>query len=746
MKRREFLAAAGSGAVVFAAVGTLGGLRVVNATTGGAEILASADSVLSINSLGEVVFTSPYTEMGQGSPTSAAMILADELHTKFGSMKVRNHDGRIVQTDPSYEARFNGGGSGGSQSMATAWPAIREIGAAARTTLIETAAAAWSVSTVDCDTEQDRVVHRPSGRSLTYAELVGEAAKREVPSELRFRDPADYEYVGSKQARVDMTEILTGRAPYAIDQSLPDLLYASIERCPYRTGTVASFDRDAVLEVRGVIDAFAIDPQEVEGAARRGVAVIGRDTWSAMQGRKALNATWQNPDPAYQDEDAFWSAMLERMEAGSPNGELTVGDFEGAELEGLTSLTREYRLGYQNQTPMEPIAMTAHHRGDEFELWVSTQYPKDYRERIEEMTGISQDRIIVHNTIMGGSFGRRFVRDAVTEAVLVADKLRRPVKVTWTREDDLRAGQYRNASLSRVQAHFDDAGAVRRWHQQAIGTTPRDPDDVKSLGSGMSDQPYRFDPARFEMSGIKANVNLGPMRSPPHPAKLFPTVCFIDELAHELGEDPIDLHIRLVGEPRFIEQSEWLAGHGHEDNTSTHVEVAQAVRRLSKWDAPSPVGHGRGFTMGYFFGTHVALVVETIWQDEMISIENVWAAVNCGRVINPDIARQQIEGGIIYGLSSAMGEVITTQNGAVQQGNFDTYPLMRLAQAPDIQVEFIPSDERPSGLGEPGTPPAYPALANAIFAASGKRIREIPLSRHIRFAPSRRFNSSGSAT
>jgi len=248
------------------------------------------------------------------------------------------------------------------------------------------------------------------------------------------------------------------------------------------------------------------------------------------------------------------------------------------------------------------------------------------------------------------------------------------------------------------------------------------------------------------MSGIKANVNLGPMRSPPHPAKLFPTVCFIDELAHELGEDPIDLHIRLVGEPRFIEQSEWLAGHGHEDNTSTHVEVAQAVRRLSQWDAPSPEGHGKGFTMGYFFGTHVALVVETVWQDEMISIENVWASVNCGRVINPDIARQQIEGGIIYGLSSAMGEVITTQNGGVQQGNFDTYPLMRLAQAPDIQVEFIPSDERPSGLGEPGTPPAYPALANAIFAASGKRIREIPLSRHIRFAPSRRFNSSGSAT
>lgn len=745
MKRREFLAAAGSGSVVFAALGVLGGVRVVNATAADAARLASADAVLVITGSGEVIFTSPYTEMGQGSPTGASMILADELHTDLDAMVIRNHDGRIVQTDPTYGARFNGGGSGGSQSMATAWPAIREIGAAARTTLIETAAAAWAVNAADCETAPDRVVHRSSGRSLAYAELVAEAAKRDVPDEPRYRDPADYRYVGTGRARADMDAILTGRAPYAIDQSLENLVYASIERCPYRTGTVDSFDREAVLAVRGVSDVFAIDPQGAEPAARRGIAVIGRDTWSAMQGRKALNAKWLNPEPAYADEAAFWTAMGERLDAGNPNGEVSVGDFENADLQGLASLTREYRLGYQNQTPMEPITITAHHRGDAFELWVSTQYPSDFRDRIGEMTGLPQDKITIHNTIMGGSFGRRFVRDALTEVIVIAIRLRRPVKVTWTREDDLRAGQYRNASLSRVQAHYDDTGAVRRWRQQAVGTTPRDPSDVKSLGDGMSDQPYRFTPARFEMSGIKANVNLGPMRSPPHPAKLFPTVCFIDELAHELGEDPIDLHIRLIGEPRFIEQGEWLAGNGHEDNTATHVQVAQAVRRLSRWDEPLPDGHGKGFAMGYFFGTHIATVVEVAWRDGMISIEKAWCAVNCGRVINPDAARQQVEGGFVYGLSSAMGEVITTRNGAVQEGNFDTYPLMRLAQAPDVEVEFIDSDERPSGLGEPGTPPAYPALANAIFAASGKRIREIPLARHIRFAPSRRFNSSRSA-
>ncbi len=742
MKRRQFLAAAGSGTVVFATLGAVGGMRVINASAASGETLASADSVLAIHADGSVVFTSPYTEMGQGSPSSAAMILADELHTNLDAMAIRFHDGRIVQTDPTFGPRFNGGGSGGSQSMPTAWPALREIGAAARTTLIETAAVGWGVSASECTTETDRVVHQPSGRSASYAELVPAAASREVPTELQFRDPKDYQYVGTRRARVDMGEILTGRAPYAIDQSLPELLYASIERCPYRSGTVESFDRDAVMAVRGVVDVFPIDPHAAEPSARRGIAVIARDTWSAMQGRKALNAKWNDPEPVYANEDEQWQAMRARLAAGSPNGEHTVGDFDNAELEGLEHLDREYRLGYQNQTPMEPITMTAHHRGDEFELWASSQYAAGFRQRIEEVTGLSQDKIIFHNTIMGGSFGRRFIRDGLTETIVIAEKLRKPVKLTWTREDDLRAGQFRNASLSRVQAHFDSNGNVRRWHQQAVGTTPGDPAEVAGLTSGMSDQPYRFSPARFEMSGVKGNVNLGPMRSPPHPAKMFPTVCFIDELAHEFGEDPIDLHIRLIGEPRFIEQNEWLADHGHEDNTATHVEVAQAVRKLSNWDAPLPQGHGKGFSVGYLFGTHVGMVVEVAWRDEMISIENVWCAVNCGRVINPDIARQQVEGGAIYGLSSAMGEVITTRNGAVQQGNFDTYPLMRMSQAPNVHVTFIDSEERPSGLGEPATPPAYPALANAIFAASGQRIREIPLSRHIRFAPSRQFNTT----
>jgi isoquinoline 1-oxidoreductase beta subunit len=735
MKRRQFLKHTG----VFTVIAATGGLQIVNANPGNPALLSSPDLVLSIDEAGKVIFVSPYTEMGQGSPTAASMIIADELDTDLERLELRHHDGRVVQTNPDYADRFNGGGSGGSQSMASGWTALREIGATARTTLIAAAAIQWSVDAGECDTNMDCVLHKPSGRTIGYADLVAAAAQMKVPEDLRYRSPGQYRYIGNKHKRADTRQILSGRAPYAMDYMAPDMLYASIERCPTIAGVPAEFDRERVLAVSGVIDVFKLDPRKAEKRAKCSVVVVAKDTWSAMQGRKQLRVQWKDDAATFPDEPAFWSAMQKQLDDGKANEELTIGKFDEIDLGKLEQSAEYYRLGHQNQTPMEPIAMTAHHQGDRFELWTSTQYPMDFRDRIAEITGLNQDHITLHNTIMGGSFGRRYVRDAVTEVIMIADHLRQPVKLVWTREDDIRNGQYRNASLSKVEAHFDDAGKLHRWYQKAVQTSPDDPSEVKSLSSGMSDQAYQFETARYEMHGLKGNVNLGPMRSPPHPAKLFPTVCFIDELAHRFGEDPIDLHIRLIGSYRELPQGEWLAGLGHVDNTGTHVQVANTVRAMSEWDKPLPEGHGKGFAVGYMFGTHLAMVVETAWQDEMISIEKVWCAVNCGRVINPDIARQQVEGGTIYGLSGAMGEVITTAGGAVQQSNFHDYPIMRFAQAPEIDVKFIKSDERPSGLGEPATPPAYPALANSIFASSGQRIREIPLKRHIKFAPSRRF-------
>ncbi len=736
MKRRDFLAH-GSALTLFTA---MGGVRLLHADSPDQAALTSADAVLSIDTHGKVVFVSPYTEMGQGSFTAAAMMMADELDTDLASMELRHHDGMVVLTDPTFDGRFNGGGSGGSQSVASGWVGIRDIGAAARTALIETAAARWGVNAAECDTAQDCVVHEPSQRKLKYAELVAAAARRPLPDQPRYLPASRYRYIGKPQRRADTTHILTGQASYAMDGKVEGMLYASIERCPFVNGAPVAFDRDQALAVPGVIDVFRLEPGEFEIRAKCSIAVVARDTWSALQGRKALRAQWQANQPMYADEGEFWAAMEQGLHSDAVNAEHTVGDFAAVDTRQLTEVAHIYRMGYQNQTPMEPIAMTAHHRGDVLELWVGTQYPSSYRERIAEITGLRQEKIIVHNTIMGGSFGRRFVRDGLTESILIAQRVKHPVKLVWTREDDLQNGQYRNASIMNMRAWLGPDQQVHRWYQKSVQTHPQDPQRVSDLASGMSDQPYTFKAARYEILGVPGNVNLGPMRSPPHPAKLFPTVCFIDELAHRMGVDPIDLHIRLVGQPRDIPQGEWLSSYGNTDNTSTYIEVAQAVRRLSHWDEPLPTGSGKGFAMGYIFGTHVGMVVEVAWRDDMISIEKVWCAVNCGREVNPDVARQQVEGGAIYGLSSAMGEVITTIGGEVQQSNFHNYPIMRFAQAPEIVVEFIKSDERPSGLGEPVTPPAYPALANAVFAASGKRIREIPLNRHITFAPMRSFS------
>jgi CO/xanthine dehydrogenase Mo-binding subunit len=729
MHRRDFLAVSAGGLTL---AFSFPSLSITRLAVGSDASLISAHRVLSIADNGKVTFVSPYTEMGQGSPTAAAQIIADALHTNLDEMDVVHPDGTEAQSSETYRNLFNGGGSGGSQSMATAWPALNEIGATARTLLIAAAAESWGVSVADCRTEPDRVVC--GTRSLGYGELASAAAELPVPTELTYRPASEFRYVGKNRPRADLAEVLTGRAPYAIDAAMENMLYAGLERCPTCGGTPDVLNRDEVLSIDGVVDVFALDAHAHTENAKPAIVVVGIDTWSVLNGRRALKIDWQPAAASFADEDDFWKSMSRTLESGKANNEQAVGDFDAMDTASMREVSAEYRTPHQNQAMMEPLAMVAWRTDDHLKMIISTQYPGSVRDKIAELTGLGQDAIEIENRIMGGSFGRRFSPDCLTETVLVAERLRKPVKLMWTREDDTRHGQYRNASLSRITATIDGDNRLRRWQHQAVQTHPSDPSKVQAMEYGMNDTPYRFDAARYEIFGLTGDVNLGAMRSPPHPLKSFAVTSFLDELAHQQGRDPIDLHIELIGAPRELPMPEWLANHGHTDNTGRHIELAHRVREMSDWDTPPPAGTGRGFSSGFIFGTHIAMVVTVAWRDERIHIERADCAVHCGRVINPDSARAQVEGGLIYGLSSAMGEAITTSEGAVVEGNFDRYPLLRFSQAPIINVDFVASDERPSGLGEPPTPPAYAALANAIFAASGKRIREIPLNRHIRFA------------
>ncbi len=728
MQRREFLRLS-AGGLTLAVIPP--GLTVARVDSDD-DALATADGILSIHPDGRVVFVSPYTEMGQGTPTASAQILADALHTDLDKLEIVHPEGTQAQKDESYRDRFNGGGSGGSQSMATAWPALTAIGATARTLLMTAAAAEANATLDDASTVPDAVLVK--GQSIRYGDLVARARTLPIPDSPVSRPVGDYQYVGRGRARADLGDIVSGTAPYAMDAGMPGMVFAGLERCPSCGGAAEIRNRAEVLAMDGVLDVFALDSKARMPAAKPAVVVVGRDTWSVMRGRRALDVAWQPAESGYADDRDFWDAMARGLETTQPNTVQESDSFATVDVAGLTELTAAYRTPHQNQAIMEPMAMVAHRSGDRLEIILSTQFPGSARDHIAELTGLSQDRIIVENRIMGGSFGRRAIPDCLTETVLVAERLKKPVKVMWTREDDTRHGQYRTACLSRITASVDDAGRVRRWDHRAIQTHPTDPGAIRTLEYGMNDSPYRFDAARYSIAGIDGDVNRGPMRSPPHPLKTFAVTSFIDEVAHRTGRDPIDLHIELIGEPRDIPLADSLTNHGHVDNTGRHIEVANMVRELSGWDEPLPDGYGRGFSSGFIFGTHVAMVVTVRHVNDRIHIERADCAVHCGRVINPDIARQQVEGGLIYGLSSAMGEVISTEHGAVSQGNFNDYPIMRFDQAPAVRVVFADSDERPSGLGEPPTPPAYAALANAVFAASGKRIREIPLDRHIRFA------------
>lgn len=729
MRRRDFLFVSAGGLTLAFLPATRSIARVSDNNAGA---LSSANGVLTIHTDGRVRFVSPYTEMGQGSPTAAGQIIADALHTRFERLEIVHPEGTQAQKDEEYRNLFNGGGSGGSQSMATAWPALRDIGTTARSLLIAAGAQMLGVAPEACRTEEDQVV--AGGRSRSYGELAALAATLPMPEKLHYRPVGEYRNVGKSHLRADLPEILTGRAPYASDARMDGMVHAGLERCPTCSGRPEIRNLDEVLAVDGVLDVFALNTNESTTGAKPAIVVVGRDTWSVMRGREALKIDWKPGEDTYRDEDAFWSAMSAEMHGGEPNTVQTVGDFDAVDTTPLTEVTREYRTPHQNQAMMEPMTMLAHREDQRFRIILSTQYPGDARNKIAELTGLEQHQISIENRIMGGSFGRRAVPDCLTETVLVADRLRKPVKLMWTREDDTRHGQYRNASLSRVDAQLDEEGRVRRWRHRNVQTHPRDPSLIRTLEYGMNDTPYDFAAARYEIYGLSGDVNLGPMRSPPHPLKHFAIMSFIDELAHRAGRDPIEFHIELIGRPRDVPVAEWLSNHGHANNTRQHIELAEMVRELSDWGSPLPEGYGRGFSSMFIFGTHIAMVVTAAWRDGRIHIERADCAVNCGRIINPDIARQQVEGGLIYGLSSAVGEAITTSGGAVVEANFHNYPLLRFAQAPEVNVVFADSEERPSGLGEPPTPPAYAALANAVFAASGQRIREIPLNRHIPFA------------
>jgi isoquinoline 1-oxidoreductase subunit beta len=672
---------------------------------------------------GAVTLTVAKSEMGQGARTGLAMILADELEADWERVTLRQAD-----ADP----RYGDMGTGGSSSIREGWEPLRRAGAAAREMLRQAAAGRWGVAAAECRAEGGEVVHAGSGRRLGYGELAAAAAKLPVPESPPLKDPADFRYVGRPLARYDTPAIVRGEAVYGLDVRLDGMLHAAVARCPVFGGGLAGFDAAAARQVPGVVEVVKLDGVGARVFSAPGVAVVAESTWAALEGRRALQVRWAPGPGADASSESLLAACRAAVAApaemvsedGDARSSLAAAD-EGRRV------VAEYQLPFLAHATMEPMNCTAQVAGGRCEVWAPTQFPQWAQQAVAEALGLPPDKVTVHVTLLGGGFGRRINPDYAVEAAQVAAAVARPVQVVWSREDDLQHDFYRPLSVHRLEAVLDPSGRPAAWLYRIAGTAIRafyGGADTKEPWAqeltGVQVFPYRVPRFRVEYAAVDSLVPRGWWRSVSSSQNAFVRESFIDELAAKAGQDPYAYRLALLGEPRKLP----LPGdRGFVLDTGRLAGVLRLAAEKAGWGKPLPAGRGRGIAAFFDHLSYAAEVAEVSVSGGELRVERVVAAIDCGTVVNPALVERQVEGGIIDGLSPLFGAEITLAAGRIEQSNFDDYPLLTMRQAPAIEVHLAPSAEPPTGAGEPGLPPIAPAVANALAALTGKRVRHLPI-------------------
>ena len=689
-----------------------------------------------IDTDGTVQIVAHRSEMGTGIRTSLPLVVADELDADWKRVKIDQAIG-----DP----RYGDQNTDGSHSIRSFYDVMRQAGASARFMLIEAAAQQWKVRPADCVTEPHVVIHRPSGRRLAYGDLAARAAKLPVPkkAQLQLKSNSQWRYIGKGMPSYDLADLCTGKAVYGMDARMDNMVYASIEHPPVLGGKVQSHDDSEALKVDGVRQTIAIDPFKPPPAFQPlgGIAVIADNTWAAFQGRKKLKVVWDNgPNESY--DSAQYKKELQETARKPAKVVRSEGDVDSVFAKGGKIMEADFYVPLLAHVSMEPMVALADFRDGKATIWAPMQNPQAAQDIVSKELGIAKENVICHVTLLGGGFGRKSKPDYVAEAAVLSKKVGRPVKVVWTREDDVKFDYYNAVAAMYMQAALGADGKPTAWLQRSVFppiTSIFDVDavygDPDHLQQGWTDVPFDIPNLRVENGPAKAHVRIGWLRSVANIYHGFAVQSFADELAHAAGRDPLDYLLDLIGKPRTIdfknvdypnygaslETYPWETGRLRRVTEMVAEKAGWGKRKLGK-------GAGLGIAAHKSFLTYVATIVEVEVNDQgEIKIPRVDTAVDAGLIVNPEITRAQFEGAAVFGTSVAQTGEITATKGVINQSNFSDYPVARINEAPvQTNVYLVDSNAPPAGVGEPGVPPFVAAFCNAIYAATGKRIRELP--------------------
>lgn len=653
---------------------------------------------------GAVTVMVGYSEMGQGIMTAVPMLVAEELEVDWTTVRFESAPSERAYYNPLFGMQ----GTGGSTTVRASWEPMRRAGAVAREMLIAAAAQTWGVDRATCRAENGAVAHPSSGRRLTYGELATAAAAVPVPENVPLKPSSAWRVIGRPMKRLDAPLKVTGRAEFGIDVRLPGLLVAVVARCPVFGGRVRSFNAARARALPGVRHVVQISS---------GVAVVADGYWPAKKGQDALSVTWDEGANANVS-----SAGITQLYAGLARNPGAVARHEGDAAAALAAAARRveatYEVPYLAHATMEPMNCTAHVRRDGCDIWAPTQFQTASQGKAAEITGLRPETIAVHTTMLGGGFGRRAELDFVSDAVETSKAVGAPVKVIYSREDDIQHDYYRPATYNTLAGALDDSGWPVAWTHRIVGPSifsrifpqfVRNGIDDSSV-EGAANLPYAIPNIQVDYVMRETGVPVGFWRSVGNSQNAFIKESFLDELAAAGGKDPVELRRRLLA------------------NQPRHLGVLELAASRAGWGSPLPAGRARGIAVHESFGSYVAEVAEvSVAADGTPTVHRVVCAVDCGTVVNPLTVEAQMESGIVYGLSAALHGEITIDRGRVVQSNFHDYAPLRMSEVPRVEVHIVPSTEAPGGVGEPGTPPIAPAMCNAIFAATGRRIRRLPI-------------------